>query len=79
MFGIGAIIPVLPFILADGTPAILASAAASGLGLFGLGAGITLLTGRSLWRSGMRQVALGLAAAALTYGVGSLIGGVTGI
>ncbi len=79
LFGIGAIIPVLPFILADGTPAILASAAASGLGLFGLGAGITLLTGRSLWRSGMRQVALGLAAAALTYGVGSLIGGVTGI
>ena len=79
LFGIGAVIPVLPFVIAEGTPAILASAAASGLGLFGLGAGITLLTGRSLWRSGMRQMALGMAAAALTYGVGSLIGGVTGI
>ena len=79
LFAIGAIIPVLPFIIGEGNAAIMASAAASGLGLFGLGAGITLLTGRSVWRSGLRQVALGLAAAALTFGVGSLIGGVTGI
>lgn len=79
LFGIGAIIPVIPFFFGEGNAFVLASALASGLGLFGLGAGITLLTGRPLWRSGIRQVALGLTAAALTYVVGSVIGGVTGI
>ncbi len=79
LFALGAIIPVLPFLVGEGAWHVLASAAASGLALFGLGAGITLLTGRSLWWSGFRQVALGLAAAVVTFAAGSLIGGVTGI
>jgi chemotaxis response regulator CheB len=44
------------------------------VGLFGIGAAITLLTGKSILFSGMRQVAFGLAAAAVTYGIGTLIG-----
>lgn len=79
LFAIGAVIPVVPFFFGHGGPYIIASAAASGVGLFVLGAGITLLTGRPVWRSGIRQVALGLAAAAITYVVGGLVGGVTGI
>ena len=79
LFAIGAIIPVTPFFFGEGGPYVAASAIASGVGLFALGAGITLLTGRSLWRSGLRQVVLGLAAAALTYVVGSVVGGITGI
>ena len=52
----------------------MASLAASSVGLFTIGAGITLLTGRSVWFSGTRQVLVGLGAAALTYAIGRLIG-----
>jgi VIT1/CCC1 family predicted Fe2+/Mn2+ transporter len=44
------------------------------VGLFVIGAVITLMTGRSVWYSGMRQVLFGMAAAAVTFGVGRLIG-----
>lgn len=74
LFSIGAIIPLYPFIFFDGQKAILLSLASSIVGLFGIGAAITLLTGKSIWFSGFRQVAFGLIAAAVTYGIGSLIG-----
>lgn len=74
LFTLGAIIPVLPFAITSGTAALVASIAASGLALFGIGAAITLFTGRSVIRSGGRQLVLGLAAAAITFGVGSLFG-----
>jgi VIT1/CCC1 family predicted Fe2+/Mn2+ transporter len=74
LFAFGALIPVLPFLITSGTPAVLASVAFSGLALFGIGAAITIFTGRSVWASGGRQLALGLAAAALTYGLGRLLG-----
>lgn len=74
LFALGAIIPVLPFLLIAGRGAVIASLLFSALGLFAIGAGITLLTGRSVWFSGLRQVVLGLLAAAITYGVGHLFG-----
>jgi VIT1/CCC1 family predicted Fe2+/Mn2+ transporter len=74
LFSIGAIIPLYPFIFLEGNNAILLSVASSVVGLFGIGAAITLLTGKSVLFSGFRQVAFGLAAAAVTYGIGSLIG-----
>lgn len=78
LFATGAIVPVLPFLVASGTPAIVASAILSGFALFGLGAAITLLTGRNPWRSGLRSLAFGLAAAAITFGIGSLLGTAVG-
>lgn len=74
LFAIGAIVPVLPFIFLSGTAAVLTSVVASATALFMIGAAITLLTGRSVLFSGLRQVVFGLAAAALTWGVGRLIG-----
>lgn len=74
LFAIGAIIPVFPFFFLSGTNAILLSAAASTIGLFIIGAAITLFTGKSIWYSGFRQVLFGLAAAAITFGIGKLIG-----
>lgn len=74
LFAIGAIIPVFPFMFLSGNKAILLSAAASAAGLFIIGAAITLFTGRSIWLSGFRQVIFGLAAAAITFGIGRLIG-----
>jgi vacuolar iron transporter family protein len=74
LFAVGAIIPVVPFLFMIGSNAIILSIILSTLGLFGIGAAITLLTGRSIWYSGIRQVLIGLAAAAITFGVGRLIG-----
>jgi VIT1/CCC1 family predicted Fe2+/Mn2+ transporter len=74
LFAAGAIIPLVPFLVAANAVAIVASAVLSGLALFGLGAAITLLTGRHAVRSGLRQVGFGLAAAAITFGIGTLLG-----
>jgi vacuolar iron transporter family protein len=74
LFGVGAVIPVIPFFFTGGMQAVLLSTALSALGLFGIGAAITLFTGKSVWYSGFRQVFFGLAAAAITFGIGKLIG-----
>ncbi|MFN8639464.1 MAG: VIT1/CCC1 transporter family protein, partial [Dehalococcoidia bacterium] len=44
LFAIGAVMPILPFVFVQGTPALIGGALFSGIGLFGLGAGMTLLT-----------------------------------
>lgn len=75
LFAIGATVPILPFLFLGGTLAILVSAAFSAAALFGIGALITLMTGRSVLFSGGRQVLVGVAAAGLTFGLGTLIGG----
>ncbi|MCC6817355.1 MAG: VIT1/CCC1 transporter family protein [Bacteroidia bacterium] len=74
LFCIGAIIPVIPFFFLGGLQAILISAGLSAIGLFIIGSAITLFTGKSVWFSGMRQVIFGLAAAAITFGIGKIIG-----
>lgn len=74
LFAVGAIVPVAPFFFLSGGAAILWSLAVSALALFLLGAGITLLTGRGVIFSGTRQLLIGLGAAALTFGIGRLIG-----
>jgi len=74
MFAIGAVIPVIPFMFTNGMQAILISVSVSAAGLFLIGAAITLFTGKNVWFSGFRQVVFGLAAAAITFGIGKLIG-----
>lgn len=74
LFAIGAVIPVLPFMFTSGMQAIVISVLASAAGLFVIGAAITLFTGKNVWYSGFRQVLFGLAAAAITFGIGKLIG-----
>jgi VIT1/CCC1 family predicted Fe2+/Mn2+ transporter len=74
LFPVGAVVPVIPFLFLNGTNAAFVSLALSTLALFLIGAGITLLTGRNIFYSGLRQVIFGLAAAGLTFGIGHLIG-----
>ena len=73
-FAVGASIPVLPFVLVGGTRAVVASAVLSALALFGVGAALSLFTGRSGLRSGLRMLAIGVFASAVTYGIGTLVG-----
>ena len=74
MFAIGATIPVIPFFFVQGMAAILLSISFSAIGLFLIGASITLFTGKNVWYSGARQILFGLSAAAITYLIGSWIG-----
>lgn len=74
LFAIGAIIPVFPFIFTNGFTAVIISLILSVFGLFGIGAGVSLTAGSPLWKSGGRQILLGLLAAGITFGLGKLIG-----
>jgi VIT1/CCC1 family predicted Fe2+/Mn2+ transporter len=78
-FAVGAIIPVLPYLLGSGSAAFAFSLGLSLVALFGVGAAVSLLTGKGMLFSGFRQLAIGAAAAAVTYAVGTVIGvGVAG-
>jgi vacuolar iron transporter family protein len=71
-FAIGALVPLLPFVVGAGSllPALLLSAVA----LLVTGGVIARLTGRSSWYGGGRQLLLGGVSAAVTFGVGTLVG-----
>ncbi len=74
LFAIGALVPLLPFLMLNGQAALIAAAGLSAIAVFGLGAGITRLTGIHPLRSGLRQLAFGASAAVVTYGIGVLVG-----
>jgi VIT1/CCC1 family predicted Fe2+/Mn2+ transporter len=74
LFAIGAVLPVSPFMFTSGMLAVGISVGVSAIGLFLIGAAITLFTGKSVWYSGFRQVLFGLMAAAITFGIGKIIG-----
>ncbi|MBY8876628.1 VIT1/CCC1 transporter family protein [Actinacidiphila acidipaludis] len=75
-FALGALLPVLPYLLGASVlwPAVLLAL----LGLFGCGAAVARVTARSWWFSGVRQLVLGGAAAAVTFGIGTAIGSAVG-
>ena len=73
-FALGALVPVLPYLVTSGGTAFFAALGLSLVALFAVGAGVSLLTGRGTLFSGLRQVGIGAAAAAITYAVGTLIG-----
>ena len=74
LFAIGAFVPLIPYLFAAGTAAVVAAVFCAAAGLFIIGALITLLTGRSALFSGTRQLVFGLLAAGITFGLGRLIG-----
>jgi vacuolar iron transporter family protein len=72
-FGVGAVVPLIPYILGAATylPAAILTAAS----LFGAGALVSRLTPKSWWYSGFRQLFFGALAAGVTYLVGMGAGG----
>ena len=72
-FAVGAILPLLPYLL--GVESAWPAVAVSLIALFACGAIVTRITARSWWYGGIRQLILGAAAAGLTYLVGSAVGG----
>jgi VIT1/CCC1 family predicted Fe2+/Mn2+ transporter len=72
-FVAGAVLPVLPYLF--GASALWPALALTLAGLFLCGAFVTRLTPRPWWFGGSRQVLIGALAGAVTFGVGTLVGG----
>jgi vacuolar iron transporter family protein len=74
-FSVGAIVPLVPFVL--GLPlerAVTIAALTAGVALFGVGAALSLFTGRSATAGGLRMVLIGGGAGVATWLIGSLLG-----
>jgi vacuolar iron transporter family protein len=71
-FSVGAVLPLLPFVL--GAAALYPAAIVAGLALFSLGATVAFITARPWWYGGLRQLVFGAIAATVTYAVGAAIG-----
>ena len=73
-FSAGAMVPLLPFLLSSGGVALGISVGTTACALFCVGAMISLYTGRSALRDGLRMLLIGAAAGGVTYGIGNLLG-----
>ena len=73
-FALGAFVPLLPYLLLSGAMAFTVSIAGTLAALFLLGIGVSRLTHRHPLAAGLRQAGMGFVAAAVTYGVGTLLG-----
>ncbi|HWQ28681.1 MAG TPA: VIT1/CCC1 transporter family protein [Dehalococcoidia bacterium] len=80
-FALGALVPVIPFFFGANAslPFVIASGVLSAIAVFGVGAALSLFTGRNALVSGARQLGIAAAAAVLTFGVGRIIGVSTGV
>jgi VIT1/CCC1 family predicted Fe2+/Mn2+ transporter len=72
-FAVGAIIPLLPFVL--GFDALWVALGLSALAAIVGGGLVARLTGRPFWRGALRQLVLGAVAAGITYLIGLAVGG----
>lgn len=78
-FASGAAVPVLPFVVGlEGTPALVTAIVLVGLALMLTGATVGVLSGGPPLRRALRQLGIGLGAAAVTYGLGLLFGATLG-
>ncbi|WP_430390801.1 VIT1/CCC1 transporter family protein [Dyella sp. 20L07] len=74
LFALGSAFPVVPYLFLHGHTALLGSMASTTVGLALIGMGTALFTGRSMLFSIGRQLGITIAAAAVTYGVGHVLG-----
>ena len=72
-FAVGALIPLLPYLL--GFSSLAAALILAAVAAFVGGGLVAKITDRPFWRGALRQLTLAAVAAALTYGIGSLVGG----
>jgi len=71
-FSAGALLPLVPFII--GTAAVPTAAAITIAALFGIGAVLSLFTGRNALRGGLRMMLIGAGAGVATWLIGRAIG-----
>ncbi len=77
-FALGAVLPLIPWLIGSGTGAAVASVVIGSLTALAVGFFLGAMTGRSRWKTAVRQLGVAALAAAITYGVGRLVGVGTG-
>ena len=73
-FAVGAFVPLVPYLFGGGTVAAWSAVGLALVALFGVGASMSIFTGRPWWLSGGRMMLIGGAAALVTYWVGRTLG-----
>jgi len=73
-FALGAVIPLVSWLVTSGTAAVVASVAASALAALAVGAAVAVFTRRSWWWSALRQLGISAVAAGVTFGIGTAVG-----
>jgi VIT1/CCC1 family predicted Fe2+/Mn2+ transporter len=73
-FAAGALIPLIPFLLGSGNVALVTTIALTALALFGVGSALSLFIGRNALVGGLRMLAIGSIAGALTFLIGRMLG-----
>jgi VIT1/CCC1 family predicted Fe2+/Mn2+ transporter len=73
-FAGGAIIPLAPYLVAPASQALAGSIGLTGVALFGVGALLSLFTGRKAVYGGLRMLAIGGLAGTATYFIGHALG-----
>ncbi|MFZ5615852.1 MAG: VIT1/CCC1 transporter family protein [Pseudomonadota bacterium] len=72
-FSAGAFLPLIPFLIGAAAPVPVAAGVAA-LGLFAVGAAMSLFSGRNAFLGGVRMLGIGAIAGAATFSIGSLFG-----
>jgi VIT1/CCC1 family predicted Fe2+/Mn2+ transporter len=75
-FALGAFIPLLPWLLASGTPALVGSLVLTAVASLAVGTALAVFTGRNRVWSACRQLLISGMAAGVTFLIGHLIGGI---
>lgn len=73
-FALGAAVPLMPFLFASGSNSMIIAIVLTALSLFGVGATLSLFTGRNALWSGARMLGIGASAGAVTYMIGKILG-----
>ncbi|MGH9017118.1 MAG: VIT1/CCC1 transporter family protein [Acidimicrobiales bacterium] len=73
-FALGAVVPLVPWLISRGAAATVASVVAAAVAAVLVGAALAAFTRRPWWWSAARQLAIAALAAAVTYGIGSAVG-----
>ncbi|MGH9044461.1 MAG: VIT1/CCC1 transporter family protein, partial [Acidimicrobiales bacterium] len=73
-FSLGAVLPLIPWLIGSGSVAVIASVVIAALTATIVGGALGVLTGRPIWRAALRQLIAASAAAAITYGIGRGVG-----
>ncbi len=73
-FAIGALVPLVPWFFSGGEAAVVASIILGAIAALAVGTAVAYFTGRSYARAALRQLGIAAVVAAITYGIGSLVG-----
>jgi VIT1/CCC1 family predicted Fe2+/Mn2+ transporter len=77
-FALGALVPLVPWLVTRGSAAVVASVVAAAVAAVAVGIALAAFTRRPWWWSALRQLGISAAAAAITFGIGSAVGVSTG-